>query len=448
MKHRTFPIVSLLATFPALAFHSSFGSVMPLDGLGLPTLEVGFIRKDSVLADSIADITITRVMPKLPQTQKVTLPLNGISAQVFRYTNGKQSLSFKYSEESGTVQPESGQQNTSTYQSLLLKLAEPVASNELKVLLDEGSSNFILSTTAKTAYQIKVPSRVDKDDYPEWVLTGFTMLHHTSLKDITSAWSCYKNAGYFFYSTVICDDGSHLSWNEEERLYVYQATTAAPSPPPPDFSFGWQQFGFDESWLLSDEYLLLTLKGKPVKISAIGEISSKEEPADGNPNSTNKRSGSGNPYTAPSNTAQSSPSVPTRHKVSSSGSAGGNEPPRRPVKYDKKEPKDGVVSNKPRKKIDNSDGDIDFTARKDNRKLTSLNKELKHKKNQNIKKTKDDRANKSNKDPKRKNKDRIKPEDYMNQSGNESEDYTSQSGSESEDYTSPSESEFEDYTSQ
>ncbi|MET4692372.1 hypothetical protein [Endozoicomonas lisbonensis] len=350
MKYRTLPIVSLFATFPALAFDSGFGSVMPSGGLEFSTPEVGFIRKDTVLADSIADITTSRVMPELQQTQQVALPLNGISAQLFRYTNGKQSLSFKLSGEYGTVPPESGQQNASDYQSRLLKIAEPVANNKLKVLFDEVSSNFILSATTKTAYRIKVPSRVDRDDYPEGVLTGFTMLHRTSLKDMTSAWSCYENAGYFFYSTVICDDGSHLSWNKKEKLYVYQAADAAPFPSPPDFSFGWQQFGFDESWFLSDEYLLLTRKGEPVKISVIGEISSKEEPVDGNSSSKNEGSDSRESSAASSDTKQSPPSVTAEPKGSSYGSAGGNEPPRRPVKYEKKEPEEGVAPNKTRKK--------------------------------------------------------------------------------------------------
>ena len=379
MKYQTFPMVSLFATFPVLAFDLGFsselsgsagffGSMMTSARLEAPPLEAGFIRKDASLTDLIAGITSTRIVSKPQQTQQVALPLFGISAQVARDTSGQQSLFFKHSEKSGKVLPESSQQSASDYQSLLLKIAEPVANNKLKVLLDETSSSFVLSSTAETAHRIKVPSRVDKEGYPEGVLTGFTMLHHTSLKDMTSAWFCYgNNAGYFFnsafysafystfYSTIACDDGSHLSWNKEENLYSYHAVAAAPSPTPPDFSFSLQQFGYDEGWPLSYEYLLLTFKGKPTRVSAIGDVGSEGKPNDGNAFSGNGAAGSGHSYSATSsNTAQSSSSQAARrnsvHSGSAGAGAGGNKPPRRPVKYEKKEPEDGVVSDKTKQK--------------------------------------------------------------------------------------------------
>ncbi|UYM18286.1 hypothetical protein [Endozoicomonas euniceicola] len=364
MKYRTFPMVSLFAAFPALAFDlgfsskvsgsaGSFGLMMTSIRLEAPPLEAGFIRKDAILTGHIADITSTRIVSKPQQTQQVTLPFCDISAQVSRDTSGQQSLSFKLSEKSGKALLESSQQNAFGYQSLLLKIAEPVANNKLKILFDETSSSFVLSSTT---HRIKVPSRVDREGYPERVLTGFSMLHHTSLEDMTRAWFCYgKNAGYFFHSTfhstIACDDGSHLSWNKEENLYSYHAVAAAPSPTPPDFSFGLQQFGYDEGWPLSYEYLLLAFKGKPIRISAIGDVSSERKPDDGNASSRNEASGSGYSSSATSlNTARSSSLQTGRHKSYQSGSAGagagGNEPPRRPVKYEKKEPEDGVVSDK------------------------------------------------------------------------------------------------------
>ncbi|MCW7555278.1 hypothetical protein NX722_22145 [Endozoicomonas gorgoniicola] len=376
MKYRTFSMVSLFATFPALAFDLGFsselsgsagifGSMMTSTRLEAPPLEAGFIRKDAILTDHIAGITSSQIVPKPQQTQQVALPLYGISAQISRDTRGQQSLSFKLSEKSGKALPESSQQDAFGYQSLLLTIAEPVANNKLKILFDEASSSFVLSSTAATTHRIKVPSRVDRQGYPEGILTGFSMLHHTSLEDMTSAWFCYdKNAGYFlystfystFYSTIACDDGSHLSWDKEENLYSYHAVAAAPSPAPPDFSFGWQQFGYDESWPLSYEYLLLTFKGKPVRVSAIGDVGSEGKPDDGNTPSSNNNSGSKSPSSATSsNTPQSPSSYAVRRNRDYSGStgaagAGGNEPPRRPVKYEKEEPEDGAVSDKTKKK--------------------------------------------------------------------------------------------------
>ena len=372
MKYRSFPVISLFVTLPAWAI-DGFTQLSSIEGIqiqfspasasigmqpefGLP-IEAGVMVKGHGFADNFEIPFDPKLAekPELIQSVRLARSLTGVSVDVSRYASGQQLISFK---STGNFEPAKQQLSAeqqlneelySNYQQLLYLLIAHVTYQNLQLTYHADQPAFVFSSSVNPKTKLKVVSQADTTDFPEGALEGLTILHHTALTDLTSALECYNRSKEysFFVPTIPCSNGNVVSWHDDEAMYVYEVSS--PVPVPPDFPFTLSQFGFDESWPLSEEFALLFINNRPVKVTTIGseDVSFLGEPQDtGERQSGNNKEGQHSSKTESEDTGprQSGATFTAIKKKGRGADQGDDEDPDdRVTDYERKGPKPGDI---------------------------------------------------------------------------------------------------------